>query len=214
MPTTTAERDRSRGTDLPGADPEPGIATGTEATGPNAEHRGTVPQRAFGLTSGSHPPRRRTAPPSPPIYAARMAASSSDPTPHTTDESGGDPACWAHLGDPPTTDDVVVDLSVMTAGGDGVIWHLPHGGDLDANLVRLGPGASIGEHVNAEVDVLVAVQTGAGVISIDGRRRRLAADHVALVPRGASRSIVAGTEGLRYLSIHRRRTMTVGPRRS
>jgi regulator of cell morphogenesis and NO signaling len=100
----------------------------------------------------------------------------------------------------------VTDLgAVPTSGGDGVVWSLPHGGDLDANLVRLGPGATIGEHRNDEVDVLIYVQSGNGELNLDEEMKTLAAENLALIPRGSRRSIRAGQRGLTYLSIHRRR---------
>lgn len=90
-------------------------------------------------------------------------------------------------------------------GRPGVVWSLPHDGDLDANLVALEPGDSIGEHVNGEVDVLVVLRHGTIELTVDGETHHLAADTVALVPRGASRAIAAGPTGATYLSIHRRR---------
>ncbi len=108
----------------------------------------------------------------------------------------------------------VTDLgAVPTGGGDGVVWSLPHGGDLDANLVRLGPGAAIGEHRNDEVDVVVYVQSGSGELVVDGGLQALAGETLALIPRGRWRSIRAGNHGLTYLSIHRRRSgLTLEPR--
>jgi quercetin dioxygenase-like cupin family protein len=100
----------------------------------------------------------------------------------------------------------LVDLgAVPTGGGDGVVWSLPHGGDLDANLVRLGPHAAIGEHRNDEVDVLVYVQSGSGELTVADEAHPLSGEHLALIPRGRRRSIRAGSRGLVYLSIHRRR---------
>ena len=125
---------------------------------------------------------------------------------------GGDPACWSHL----AGDDgheaglpdgvVVVDLGAPQAGVGGAIWSLPHGGDLDANLVRLDPDGAIGEHVNNDVDVLLFVQAGSGQVDIGGTGRVLAADHLALIPRGVRRSITAGPSGITYLSVHLRRS--------
>jgi len=126
---------------------------------------------------------------------------------------GGDPPCWAHLFDDEdtetaTTQDsgpLVVDLGSARLGSGGAIWSLPHGGDLDANLVRLAPGADIGSHVNDEVDVLLVVQSGSGVLTINESGRLLGADHLALISKGSQRSIVAGDSGITYLSVHRRR---------
>ena len=135
----------------------------------------------------------------------------------TLDDLGGDPPCWAHLFDdeqcesPDRENDnaaiepVVVDLGSARTGSGGAVWSLPHGGDLDANLVRLDPGAGVGEHVNNDVDVLVFVQSGSGRLNIDGTAQPLGSDHLALIPRAASRSITAGPSGMTYLSVHRRR---------
>lgn len=101
----------------------------------------------------------------------------------------------------------VVDLGSAATGSGGAVWSLPHGGDLDANLVRLAPHAAIGEHVNNEVDVLLFVQSGTGNININGTDVLVSGDHLALIPRGASRSVTAGPAGVTYLSVHRRREL-------
>lgn len=104
-----------------------------------------------------------------------------------------------------------VDLAGVATGSGGVIWSLPHGGDLDANLVQLGPNESIGEHVNSEVDVLMYVRGGAGTIAIDGAVYELGSDSVVLVPQHTSRAITASAAGISYLSIHRGRgPLTIG----
>ena len=102
---------------------------------------------------------------------------------------------------------LVVEPDVDAAHGvGGVVWKLPHAGDLDGNLVRLAAGRSIDAHVNAEVDVLMIVREGDGVLEVDGEAHRLAPTALALVPRGARRAITAGADGIAYLSIHRRRS--------
>ena len=104
---------------------------------------------------------------------------------------------------------LIVDLADLSDGdrrdGDGAIWSIPHGGDLDANLVRLAAGSSIGEHRNDEVDVLLVMRSGDGRVSINGAAGAIGSSHVVLIPRGAIRSVAAGPEGMTYLSIHRRR---------
>ena len=141
---------------------------------------------------------------------------------------GGEPACWAHLVDdldarpepdrstagPPTSDHpAIVDIGSVDDTGPGASWSLPHGGDLDANLIRLLPDSGIAEHVNAHVDVLVVVWEGTGQLMIDGRVLSLTPGIVVLVPRGARRTIESGPHGIRYLSIHRRRDpLTIGTR--
>src|SRR3954471_10105138 len=104
------------------------------------------------------------------------------------------------------TEPVVADLDLVDrSGGAGALWSLPHGGDLDANLVRLGPGEAIGAHVNSEGDVLVVGVGGAGTVDIDGATHDLRPSVVVLVPKGASRSITAGDGELLYLTVHRAR---------
>jgi quercetin dioxygenase-like cupin family protein len=126
-------------------------------------------------------------------------------------DTGGEAPCFApflddlDLRDPPARHVVVVELGAVPDGDDGVAWHLPHDGELDANLVRLGPGGTIGGHRNDEVDVLIIVRTGTAGLRVDDDRRELGPGTLALVPRGAVRAIDAGTKGVEYLSIHRRR---------
>jgi quercetin dioxygenase-like cupin family protein len=131
---------------------------------------------------------------------------------------GGDPPCWAHLLDsdgecdggeptaPPTTVATVVDLGATdTRGRSGVVWSLPHGGDLDANLVHLGPGAVIEAHHNDEVDVVISVLAGRGRLTVDDAAHLLRGDVLALIPKGSRREVRAGSDGITYLSLHRRR---------
>lgn len=121
-------------------------------------------------------------------------------------DEGGDPACWAHLFEE-ASPAVAVDLQPMlAASGDGVHWTLPGEGDLNANLVRLEPGHSVGEHVNDEVDVLVVVLAGGGVAVVDGEALELERHRAVLLPVRASRSIEAGADGIAYLTVHRRRS--------
>jgi quercetin dioxygenase-like cupin family protein len=135
-----------------------------------------------------------------------------------SDDLGGDPACWAHLFDEErdeapgggTARAVVCDLGSVDLGlGDtkaGAVWSLPHGGDLDVNLVHLEPGGRIGAHVFDDVDVLIVVLSVQGELAVDGVVHRLAVDTLAHVPRGAARWLCADADGLTYLSVHRRRS--------
>ena len=136
---------------------------------------------------------------------------------------GGEPACWAHLvddlDDPRESDrstplrSTIVDIGSVGDDAPGASWSLPHGGDLDANLIRLASNGQIADHVNTEVDVLVVVWDGSGRLTIDDRVLTLAPGIVVLVPRDARRAIEAGPDGIRYLSIHRRRGgLTIGRR--
>jgi mannose-6-phosphate isomerase-like protein (cupin superfamily) len=97
-------------------------------------------------------------------------------------------------------------LTVDRRGADGAVWSLPHGGDLDANLVRLGPGGAIGAHVNDDVDVLIVGIEGDGCVTIDSVQNSLRPGVVVAVPKSTTRSIHSHPGGeLKYLTVHRAR---------
>jgi hypothetical protein len=109
------------------------------------------------------------------------------------------------------------------AGQVGALWRLAEPGrQLDANLVRLAPGAEVGEHVEGELDVLLVVvagdgELGGGALGVGQpggtgpEREPLAAGTVVWLPRQSHRSLHAGPDGLVYLTTHRRRPgLTIG----
>ena len=96
----------------------------------------------------------------------------------------------------------IVDLA--TIDGRGPAWGTASE-ELNATLLVWRPREGQPEHVNAERDVALVVLAGAGLLVVDGEEHALTAGALAIVPRGASRSIVAGPEGLRCLTVHRRR---------
>jgi uncharacterized protein (DUF2249 family) len=88
----------------------------------------------------------------------------------------------------------------------GALWRLdPSERDLDANLIALPPGESIREHVGADLDVLLHVVDGAGTLRTEGADVPLRPGAVVYLPRRARRAVLAGSQGLRYLSVHRRK---------
>src|SRR5512140_2793988 len=99
--------------------------------------------------------------------------------------------------------DAAVDLAAL-AGGSGPLWGM-QSEELNATLLAWPPGGGVAEHVNAELEVLVVVLAGSARVTIDGSGHELSAGHLLLVPRGCTRAIAAGPEGVRYLSVHRRR---------
>jgi quercetin dioxygenase-like cupin family protein len=108
------------------------------------------------------------------------------------------------------------DLSGLDrTGPTGAAWSLPHGGDLDANVVLVQPGAGMAAHVNAEVDVLFVGLAGAGELTVGTQRHALHAGVLVHVPKGESRAITAdGAEPLVYATVHRRRAgIGLTPRR-
>ena len=100
--------------------------------------------------------------------------------------------------------DLDATLAAARAGSDGAVWSVETG-DLDANLVRLGAGGSVAQHRNDEVDVLVLAVDGSGTVTVDGDDIPLRAHVVVCIPRGTTRAIRAGEDGLAYVTVHRRR---------
>jgi quercetin dioxygenase-like cupin family protein len=76
---------------------------------------------------------------------------------------------------------------------------------LNVNLLRLADGASIPQHVNDEVDVLVVVVQGTCKLIVDNESTVLRTGMAAVVPRGQLRAIRCTMGPLVYLTCHRRR---------
>lgn len=92
------------------------------------------------------------------------------------------------------------------AGVGGAVWRLePSARELDANLISLPPEGTIGEHVGADLDTLWHVVAGSGVLRTERGDVALAPGGVVYLPRRARRAVLAGPDGLRYLSVHRRK---------
>jgi quercetin dioxygenase-like cupin family protein len=113
----------------------------------------------------------------------------------------------AHAGTDDKLQPTVVNLlTVDVDGSDGAVWSLARGGDLDANLVHLGPSGVIGAHVNEEVDVLVVGIAGLGSVSIDSVHHELQPGTVVAVPKRSDRAIAAAPDSdVVYLTVHRAR---------
>ena len=102
----------------------------------------------------------------------------------------------------------VLDDLLATAAPDrrGALWQLAEQGrEMDANLVRLPPGAEVGEHQEDVLDVLLVVVAGSGRVATGAEVLELAATTVLWLPRTSRRALVAGSDGLAYLTVHRRR---------
>ncbi len=78
--------------------------------------------------------------------------------------------------------------------------------DLNATLLAWPPGGGVVEHVNDELEVIVLVLAGSAEVRLDGTAHRLEAHQLLLIPRGCARAVTAGSDGVRYLSVHRRRS--------
>jgi uncharacterized protein (DUF2249 family) len=88
----------------------------------------------------------------------------------------------------------------------GVAWKLPmHRRDLDSNIIRLAPGASIGAHVGPDLDVLLFVLDGTGHITTEIHTIDLHPGALIWLPQRSRRQFTAGSHGLSYLTVHQRR---------
>jgi mannose-6-phosphate isomerase-like protein (cupin superfamily) len=96
----------------------------------------------------------------------------------------------------------IVDLTALD--GHGPAWGVASG-DLNATLLVWRAGEGQPRHVNESRDVALVVLAGSGMLIVDGAEHPVAAGTLAIVPRGSTRSVVAGPDGLRCLTVHRRR---------
>lgn len=106
---------------------------------------------------------------------------------------------------------LLCDVQALTSAAEdaatGALWKLAESGrQLDANLVQLPPGGRIGTHTEPDLDVLLLVVSGGGLLtSPGGTAARLTAGSLHWLPHGSTRALAAGDEGLSYLTVHRRR---------
>jgi quercetin dioxygenase-like cupin family protein len=86
----------------------------------------------------------------------------------------------------------------------GPVWGVETE-ELNATLLEWGPGEGPAPHVNAERDVVFVIVGGSGTVTVDGEGREVGAGEVVVLEKGVTRSLRAGHEGIRYVSVHRRR---------
>ena len=98
--------------------------------------------------------------------------------------------------------DAVLDL--LGGTGTGPLWGMASN-DLNATLLVWPPGHELVEDTNSELDVFLIVLEGGGVATVDEQEHALVPGSALLVQKGSSRAIRAGAEGVRYVSVHRRR---------
>ncbi|MEO6701737.1 MAG: DUF2249 domain-containing protein [Jatrophihabitantaceae bacterium] len=107
---------------------------------------------------------------------------------------------------------VLVDTSglrsatVREAEAGGAVWRLePAARQLDANVIRLRAGGRIEAHLGPDLDVLLHVLAGSGQIVTATDPIHVQAGALVWLPRRSQRAILAGSDGLTYLSVHPRR---------
>ncbi|WP_406446903.1 hypothetical protein OHB14_50480 [Streptomyces sp. NBC_01613] len=100
----------------------------------------------------------------------------------------------------------VQELTELPLASSGALWKLAETGrQLDANLVHLPAGQGVHAHTEPELDVLLLVIAGAGALGTPEGSEALARGSLVWLPRGSTRSITAHSEGLSFLTVHRRR---------
>lgn len=94
----------------------------------------------------------------------------------------------------------------LDADAGGAIWRLESAArHLDANVIRLRPDGLIEAHQGPDLDVLLHVIAGSGQIVTATGPIHVQAGTVVWLPRRSQRAILAGPDGLTYLSVHPRR---------
>ncbi len=97
------------------------------------------------------------------------------------------------------------DLPATPSAGD-VAWKLQVSDrDLDSNVIALEPGGSIDAHNGPDLDVLIHVLGGEGTLGTENGDVHLRPGALVFLPRRSRRAFTAGTNGLRYLTVHRKR---------
>jgi quercetin dioxygenase-like cupin family protein len=99
-------------------------------------------------------------------------------------------------------------LAARTGAADerGAVWRLAEPErHLDANVIALPPQGRIEQHAGPAEDVLWHVLAGRGTLETDTGAIELREGALVWLPRGSRRAVAAGDEGLRYLSVHRRK---------
>jgi hemerythrin-like domain-containing protein len=96
----------------------------------------------------------------------------------------------------------VVDLA--GAAGRGPLWGAAVT-DLNATLLAWDPGEGPPAQGSEERDVLCVLVGGSATLELDGISRGVRAPTAFVVERGTQWRLTAGGDGVRYLTVHRRR---------
>ena len=101
---------------------------------------------------------------------------------------------------------IVGDTSELPSLGGGAAWRLePDERGLDANIIDLPAGDEIASHIGPDLDVLIHVLAGDGAIETEEGFLALDTGKIVWLPRRSRRRLLAGPNGLRYLSVHQRK---------
>lgn len=107
---------------------------------------------------------------------------------------------------------IIADTGELAAGVGhpseiGAVWSIAEADrDLDANVIALPPGEGIESHRGPGLDVLIHVIAGSGTLSTERGDLPLGPGALVWLPRLTRRGFRAGGRGLRYLTVHQRKT--------
>ena len=106
----------------------------------------------------------------------------------------------------------VAEVLSAPADASGSIWKLePHTRGLDCNVIAIPAGEEIGRHEGPDLDVVIVVLDGSGVLETEEGTITLDKGSMVWLPKISVRRFVAGDQGLRYFSVHtRKRGLQIG----
>ena len=89
----------------------------------------------------------------------------------------------------------------------GAVWRLAISQrQLNANITYLPPYGRIETHTGPDLDMLMHVLDGTGELTTEADSSALLTGSLVWLPRRSRRSVTAGPTGLRYLTVHPRRS--------
>jgi mannose-6-phosphate isomerase-like protein (cupin superfamily) len=103
-----------------------------------------------------------------------------------------------------TATDVAIAQILAEADHTGAVWS-HSSSDLNINVVVIDPQSPVGRHINNEVDVVMVVVGGSGLVQVGDKEIAVTAPQAVIIPKGTSRAIRSDDGRLAYLTIHRRR---------
>jgi mannose-6-phosphate isomerase-like protein (cupin superfamily) len=97
-----------------------------------------------------------------------------------------------------------VDTTELAHQQSGPQWGA-ESDDLNATVLSWEEGRGVAWSVNNELDVVMVVLDGEGEARIEDEVVQLKAGVALLIPKGAQRSVIASSQWLTYMNVHRRR---------
>ncbi|OBK51619.1 DUF2249 domain-containing protein [Mycobacterium sp. 1081908.1] len=109
---------------------------------------------------------------------------------------------------------ILADTNAFSANAEpdaaGAVWTLEaRERDLDSNVIALPAAGGIDSHAGPDLDVLIHVLSGGGRLTTETGTVDLFPGALLWLPRRSRRQFTAGPDGLRYLTVHRRRQALV-----